>query len=376
MGSGAAYWLSRRVGANVLGLEQFELGHHHGGSQDHSRIIRLTYHAAKYTALTPHTYTAWATLEEESGIKIVTQTGSVEWAEADSKYIDDIEVYAKAMNAANIPFERFGADELMRRYPQFTMQKEVDVLWQEKSGIADAGKGNAAHVATARLHGATILANTQVESIRPYAGGVDVVTNRGTFSCKKVLVTAGAWADKLLASVGMKLSLTVTQEQVTYYATPHLREFAVGNFPIFIQHGQHVFYGFPVYGEVATKAAIDASGPVVTADTRTYDGDVAREELMESWLKMNIPRFLGPKMYTKTCLYAMPKDRDFVIDTLPGHPQIIICNGAGHSYKFSSLLGKILSEMAIDGQTAYPIAPFTLNRPAITDPNFKASFHI
>ena len=40
IGSGAAYWLSTRLGDRVLGLEQFELGHPNGASQDHSRIIR------------------------------------------------------------------------------------------------------------------------------------------------------------------------------------------------------------------------------------------------------------------------------------------------------------------------------------------------
>ena len=133
---------------------------------------------------------------------------------------------------------------------------------------------------------------------------------------------------------------------------------------------------FPVYGEAATKAAIDASGPPVTPDTRTYEADEEREQRVEAWLAKHIPGFLGPKLYTKTCLYAMPRDRNFVIDTVPEHPQIIICSGAGHAYKFASLLGKILSQMAIDGQTEYPIAPFTLQRPAITDPNYEAVFHI
>ena len=44
IGSGAAYWLARRFGPDVLGLEQFELGHANGASQDHSRIIRYSYH--------------------------------------------------------------------------------------------------------------------------------------------------------------------------------------------------------------------------------------------------------------------------------------------------------------------------------------------
>lgn len=376
IGSGTAYWLARHAGVEVLGLEQFELGHHHGGSQDHSRIIRLTYHHADYTRLTPHTYAAWATLEEESAVQIVTKTGSVELALADSPHRREIDIYAAAMDVAHIPYERIDGPEVMRRYPQFSLEQEVDALIQADTGIADAAKGNAAHVATARYHGATILDCCPVQTIHPFEGGVEVVTDAGRFSCRRLIVTAGAWTDRVLANVGVNLRLTVTQEQVTYYATPNLRDFAIGVFPIFIWHGNDVIYGFPVYGEVATKAAIDASGPAVTTNTRTYDADRAREQRVETWLKQYIPGFLGPKLYTKTCLYDMPRDRNFVIDALPEHPQILVCVGAGHAYKFASLLGKILSELAIDGQTDYPIAPFTLQRPAITDPNFPPIFHI
>ena len=376
IGSGAAYWLARRAGAEVLGLEQFELGHVHGGSQDHSRIIRLTYHHENYTRLTPHTYPAWATLEEESAVRIVTKTGSIELALKDGPHQGDIDIYAGAMDAADIPYERFGGEEVMRRYPQFRIKTEVDALWQEATGIADAAKGNAAHIGMARSYGATILDRCPVTAIRPFDGGVTVESEQGTFSCRRLIVTAGAWTDQVLADVGLNLSVTATQEQVTYYATPNLKDFAIGNFPIFIWHGPEVFYGFPIYGEVATKAAIDASGPAVTPQTRTYQADLERERRVEAWLKEYIPGFLGPKLYTKTCLYAMTRDRNFVIDTLPETPQIIVCQGAGHAYKFASLFGKILSQMAIDGQTEYLIEPFTLRRPAITDPDFEASFHM
>jgi sarcosine oxidase len=376
IGSGTAYWLARQAGAEVLGLEQFELGHHHGGSQDHSRIIRLTYHHADYTRLTPHTYTAWATLDDESAVQVVTKTGSVELARRDSPHHREIDIYAAAMDAANIPYERVDGAEVMRRYPQFHLEQEVDALIQADTGIADAAKGNAAHIAMARYYGATILDHCGVQALHPFGGGVEVVTGSGRFSCRRLLITAGAWTDQVLANMGISLRLTVTQEQVTYYATPNLREFAIGNFPIFIWHGDDVIYGFPVYGEVATKVAIDASGPVVTTASRTYEADPIREERVETWLKQYIPGFLGPKLYTKTCLYDMPRDRNFVIDSLPEYPQIMVCVGAGHAYKFAGLLGKILSELAVDDQTNYPIAPFTLQRPAIIDPNFEPLFHI
>jgi sarcosine oxidase len=376
LGSAAAYWLARRAGAAVVGLEQFSLGHPHGGSQDHSRIIRLTYHHADYTRLTPHAYTAWAAVEAEAGARLVHRTGSIELALEGSPHVRDLNIYADAMDAAGIPYERLDGAEVMRRFPQFRLAAPVAALWQADSGLVDAIQGNAAHQALARAHGATLLEQTRVMEICPRSDGVRVVTDRGELTGRRLIVTAGAWTDEVLRSAGVCLGITVTQEQVTYFATAHLAEFAIGRFPIFIWHGEQVVYGFPVYGEAATKAAFDAAGPVVTPATRTYDADPEREQRLAAWLETYLPDFLGPKLYTKTCLYDMPRDRNFVIDALPGHPHILVCSGAGHAYKFASLLGLILSELAIDGVTRYPIAPFSLNRPAITDPDYPPAFHI
>ena len=69
IGSATAFWPSRRAGREVLGPKQFELGHSPGGSQDFSRIIRLTYHDDKYTRLTPHTHMAWSVIEDEAALE-------------------------------------------------------------------------------------------------------------------------------------------------------------------------------------------------------------------------------------------------------------------------------------------------------------------
>ena len=307
---------------------------------------------------------------------VITKVGSVELALKDGPRRKDMEMYADAMKAANIPFERVDGPEVMRRWPQMRFEEEVDALIQDDTGIADANKGNAAHVGMARFYGATIQDHCPVSGIHPFEGGVEVRANGTTYTCRRLVVTAGAWTDKVLAYVGASLGISVTQEQVTYWATPNLKDFSIGRFPIFIWHDADLIYGFPIYGEVGTKAAIDASGPIVTTDTRTYEEDEERVRRVEDWLKVHIPGFLGPKLYTKACLYDMPRDRNFVVDTLPEHPQIVVCSGAGHAYKFASLLGKILSELAIDGKSQYPIEPFTMRRPACTDPNYPIEFHL
>lgn len=376
IGSAAAYWLSRQAGKEVLGLEQFALGHDNGGSQDHSRIIRLSYHAPEYTALTPHTYTAWEEVEEESGVQLVFKTGGLDLGPIDGQGAKSLQEYAAAMRTADIPHEELSAEEVMQRWSQFRLSESERALYQASSGLVDARKANAVHTVLARARGATILDRCPVWSIRPVGDSVEVRTDEGTFTTRRLVVTSGAWTNKVLKSVGIEWPLTVTQEQVTYYETPHLRDFAPDRFPIWIWHGEgrDCFYGFPVYGEVATKAGQDVGGDVVTVDTRTFEPNPRALENLRDFLETHIPGFLGPVLYTKTCLYTMPPDRNFVIDTLPEYPQIAVAVGAGHAFKFASLIGRILSQLATDGRTTYPIEAFRIDRRALADPTYPPSF--
>jgi sarcosine oxidase len=163
---------------------------------------------------------------------------------------------------------------------------------------------------------------------------------------------------------------------VTYFSTPRLRDFAPDRFPIWIWHGEDSLYGFPVYGEVATKAGVDVGGDVVTPHVRTFEPNPRAHDSLIRFLERRIPDFLGPVLYTKTCLYTMPPDRNFVVAPLPDHPQIVVAQGAGHAFKFAALLGKILCDLTVHGETAHPIDAFSPTRPAITDPDFPPSFHI
>jgi len=76
LGSAAAYWLSRKAGKDVLGIEQFELGHVRGESQDHSRIIRKTYHTVPYVRFAQEAYRAWDVLEEDEKIETPRPRGT------------------------------------------------------------------------------------------------------------------------------------------------------------------------------------------------------------------------------------------------------------------------------------------------------------
>ncbi len=378
IGSAALYWLSRELDGNVLGLEQFSHGHEKGGSHDHSRIIRLSYDSVDYTRLAPDTYTCFAELEEESGVQLVYKTGGLDIGVVEDGKPFELDDYSNAMRETNIPFETWSAAETMKHFSQFRLPENSRVLYQKDSGLVDARKGVQVHALMAQTRGAVLLENTPVRAIKPRKDGIEIITDKDTFHAGKLIVTAGAWLTNILSMVNFKLPITVTREQVTYFKSPHLKDFAIGKFPTWIYSGnrQYYFYGFPVYGEIAVKAAEDVGGQITTAETRSLEKDNRSDMTLKSFLAAHLPSALGPELYTKTCLYDMTPDRDFIVDFLPQHPNILLFHGAAHAYKFTSLLGKISSQLVTTGQTPYNINRFRLDRPALTEKDYKPIFKI
>jgi sarcosine oxidase len=372
LGSAALYWSARRLGADVLGLEQFEMGHARGGSQDHSRIIRLSYHTPGYVRLAQAAYATWAEVEADAGEQLIFRTGGLDlWPVASAFNMAD---YTGSMDAARVAYERLDAAETMRRWPQFRLSDDVTAIYQAQSGIATPNLSNAAHRRLAVGYGATIRDDAPVEGVRPVGDELEVTAGGVVYRCQRLIVAAGAWSNRVLAHFGRQVHLTVTQEQVTYFHSLLVEEFFPDRFPIWIWQDEPCFYGFPVFGEAGPKAAQDVGGARVTADTRTFELNAATLARTEAFLARVLPGMLGPHIYTKTCLYAMPPDRDFVLSTLPEQPNVALAIGAGHAYKFASLIGRILSELAIDGQTGYDISSFGIDRPILQEENPALSF--
>ncbi|MDQ3784678.1 MAG: N-methyl-L-tryptophan oxidase [Actinomycetota bacterium] len=372
IGSGIAYWLARRAGGDVVGLEQFELGHDRGASEDHSRIVRLAYHNPQYVELAKGSYDAWAVLEQEAEEELIMTTGGLDFFPAGGPI--PLEDYSEPLTSCGVPFEVLDSAETMKRWPQWQLTDDIVALYQEAGGIAPAVRCNAAHARSARAHGATLLENTAVEAIRPIGDAIEVVTGEDIYRFDKLIIAADSWTNELLAHVGMEIPLTITQEQVGYYATPYLDDFSPERFPVWIWHDACDYYGMPVFGERGVKVAQDVGGDEVTALTRTFEPNPGTLQRVEDFCLNFLPSALGPLASTKTCLYTMPPDRDFILDALPDHPNVFLTLGAAHGFKFASLFGKIMSELAIDGSTEYDISPFKADRPILSMENPPKTF--
>ncbi len=376
LGAAAAYWLARSGAHDVLVLEQFALGHEWGASEDHSRIIRHSYHSPDYTALTPSAYARWAELEDETGLQLVVKTGGLDLARQGTDGVHEIENYRSSLRVAGIDWDDLDAATVRRRYPQWRIDDDVVAMYQRDTGLVDIRRATAAHLARARQMGATVQPDTRVTEIRCTDSEVTIVADDHIYTAESAVVCVASWLPRLAGALGLTWPMTLSEEQVTYFATAHLRQFAPERFPVFIWHGDDLFYGFPVYGEVAVKLARDLRGAWTTLEERSYEIDHDEERYLQRFAEQYLPQAIGPVLYSKSCVYDMPPDRDFVIDLVPGHPRIALGIGAGHAAKFAGVIGQALAQLSLTGASDYPIAPFALDRPALTDPDFRPTFRL
>lgn len=375
IGSAAAYWAARRAGKEVLGIEQFPLGHPNGGSEDHSRIIRLSYHTAGYVSLARAAYRAWSDVEVDSGQQLIIKTGGLDLAPGDA--VIGLDSYRDAMTVAGVAFEELDATEVMSRWPQWRLEHDTTALFQPDAGIAMASKANNVHRAMATEHGARILEATVVTSVEEIGDEVAVETTDGRFTAGSLIIAAGGWTNQLLAHLQLSFPLEVTQEQVVYLTPSANRSaFAADRFPVWIWMTVPSFYGFPLFGEPAVKLSWDRCEIVTDVDKRSHEPRQDVIDAATAFAAAHLPDAAGVVHLSKTCLYTLTPDRDFIVDRVPGTESVYVAVGAGHAFKFASLLGEILVDLAIDGETEHDISPFAADRAALTHPAAERNYLI
>jgi sarcosine oxidase len=374
IGSAAAYWASRRLGGDVLGVEQFEPGHPRGGSEDHSRIIRLSYHTPAYVELAKAAYEAWEQVEVDSGEQLILRTGGLDLAPSGASIgLDD---YRESMTAASVPFAELDAAEVMRRWPQWRLSEDVTALFQERSGIAMASRANATHRRLARDNGAILVDRAGVGAIREVDGEVEIEVDGKIQRVGSLIVAAGAWTPVVLGRMGVDVPLEVTLEQVVYMDAADPLSFHPSRFPIWIWMDEPSFYGFPIFGEPAVKIAWDRCEIVTDPESRSFEPRDDVTDAVREFAARHLPQAVGPVRLAKTCLYTLTPDRDFLLDRVPGTENIFTVVGAGHAFKFASLLGRILVDLALDGTTSHDISALAADRPILREKDPVRSYMV
>jgi glycine/D-amino acid oxidase-like deaminating enzyme len=328
-----------------------------------------------YVDLTGHAYRAWEDLESRAGERLVVRTGGLDlWPEGAAIPMED---YTNSMRACGVEHEELDAGDVMRRWPQWKLSEDVRAVYQPDAGLCAALRCNAAHRRLAREEGAELRDRSPVTNIDWVDGEIVLHTATGLIRCETLIVAADSWTNSVLGMLRERpLPLTITKEQVVYFAAPHPSRFSPEVFPIWIWMDDPCFYGFPTYGEPGPKVAQDVGGQPTDPERVDHATDPASLERVRRFTEQRLPEAAGPILSIRTCRYTMPPDRHFVVDRLPGHPNVILLLGAAHGFKFSSLFGRIAADLAVDGQSPHDLSHFAADRKLLTMRNPPTSFLI
>lgn len=359
VGSAACYHLARR-GGNVLGIEQFSVPHEKGSHHGHSRMIRQAYYEhPDYVPLLHRAYGLWEDLQTHSGQPpFFHLTGGL--------YIgpEDGAIVSGSLRAAQqhaLAHEMLGSQEIHDRFPAFHPAADHRGFWESKAGFLVPERAVSAHAEAALKNGATLRCNETITSWIAHADRVEVSTNQGTYSADQLVITSGAWTAEIAANLNIELKVT---RQVLAWFEPlgELTRFAPGNFPCWFIETAPPFghYGFPILpGDPGLRIALHKPGEPIdpTRLNRAEHQPTASEiEDLRAVLDQYLPGCAGDLLHTCICMYTNSPDGHFIIGKHPQHDRVnLACGLSGHGFKFASVLGEALADLASRGSSPLPI---------------------
>lgn len=353
MGASACDHLARR-GVRVLGLEQFSIPHERGSHTGFSRMIRTAYYEhPDYVPLLRRAWSLWRELEAETKTTLLHATGGIYLGPPGS------EIIARSRDAAvqhKLIHEMLDGRAIARQYPQFSVPDDFIALYEQDAGFILCERAIIAMIERAKGHGATIRENEPVREWQESDAGVTVRTDAGIYRAEKVIFCGGAWSQRLVSNLSIKLS--VTRQVMGWVQPSDPKPFELGNFPVWaIDHlDGTIHYGFPIHPDFpGLKIAHHAPGEPADPDHVRRATSAGDEATFRPILERYLARGSGPTLAIKTCLYTNSPDHHFIIDRLPGHARATIaCGFSGHGFKFATVMGEILADLALCGRTQLP----------------------
>jgi sarcosine oxidase len=342
MGLAAAWQLAHR-GMQVLLLERESIGHRGGASHGSTRNFNQAYSDPRYVAMLVEARRLWGKLEDESGTTLLDTVGIVN--HGTNPAFDDV---LAALAGAGIAAEFLPPEEAQRRWPGIRFDSRV--LYTPESGRLRADAALAALRDGAIAHGAQVREGTQVTKLSVLSDTrVRVTTETSEFEARHVIVTAGAWTQKLIGDLVALPALVVTQEQPAHFAARNPEE----KWPGFNHHptpGDRSYdywpsqiYGMQTPGE-GVKVGWHGVGPVVDPDARNFTSEPGQFAALRRYVREWLPGADADNAAEISCTYTTTPDTSFMLKRFG--PITVGAGFSGHGFKFTPAVGRILADLA------------------------------
>jgi sarcosine oxidase len=256
------------------------------------------------------------------------------------------------------------ADEIRRRFRIFNPLESDVGVYDPNAGILFPERCIEAHTSLASKAGAEFHFNEPLLKWEVKGDEVLATTGREEYSANTIIFAAGPWLTELLPDLGLPLSC---ERQVVFWFKPTQNEdlFSAERMPIFAWEDQTDglgYYALPNTGD-GLRVGKHHGGELTSPDKIRREITKEDESPVREFLKERIPGADGPPTSAMTCIYTNSPDGHFVIDFHPKYRNVIIVSPcSGHGFKFASVIGEIVSGLALNGKTEHDISLFGLER--------------
>jgi N-methyl-L-tryptophan oxidase len=361
MGMAAGYFLSKS-GKRTLLIDSHNPPHDKGSHHGDTRIIRHAYgEGEEYAPLALKAQELWNDLEKLTGKRLFLPTGVLNVGHETSDFIQNIISSSKAYS---LPLEVLDSNEANKRWPGINLPDNYIGCFEPTSGVLKCMECIESYRELAEQHGATILTNSKVKELSVNDKKITIKTEDETFYADALVVSAGAGSGSLLSMLDLNLPLNPVRKTFAWFDVyEDLHNYK--EFPAFtVETSQGQYYGFPSIDGSGLKVGRNDGGEPINPHEPIRGFDELEEDATDlgEFIHHYMPSTQQLK-YGKSCMYTLTPDEDFIIDLHPDYSNVAIASGfSGHGFKFSSVVGKILSELIISGETEQNITPFSINR--------------
>lgn len=361
MGMAAGYHTAKQ-GLHTLIIDKHDPPHHEGSHHGSTRVIRHAYgEGSEYVPLVLRAQKLWEQLQEESGITVFEQTGVLGLGAQDSSFVNET---VKSSEEYGLDLELLSAQEMMDRWSGLMIPEHFIGCFERESGVLYSEDAIRAYRSLAKKYGATLMNNTEVHNIdHKQAGPIKVTTSRDNYIGRKVIIAGGAAAQSLVPSVGLHIH-PIRKTFAWYKGEEALYNQEV--FPaFFVVQEDSIHYGMPsIDGQGVKIGRHDGGQPIQEkADLIPFGSYQQDEEELNDLVDDYFTSLHTDSIEGRVCTYARTPDEDFIVDTHPQNHNVIIAAGfSGHGFKFSSVIGEILCDLAFKGEADFDLSMFSINR--------------
>ncbi len=365
MGSFAAVELARR-GFSVAGFDQFTPPHSRGSHSGGTRIYRLAYpEGTGYVPLAQRAGGLWEQAAEQMGTRLLHRTGMLYMGPPGETLLREVQASA---STNNLQVETLSATEVRQRYPALEIPEEYAGLFDVQAGWLDVDAAITSSHAYAQSLGVRCFFERPVKGWDATAREVRVHLDNGTITVSSLIITAGAWAGKLLRD--LQLPLAVKRKVLAWFDPLAPELFAGDRLPIFT-FPENFTYGFPNVPGLGVKMAQHLGGSFLpNADNPVAPPGPADLDPIAGIAARYMPRLAGDDqqarsrlLHSAICLYTMTPDDDFIVDYHPEFRNVVFAAGfSGHGFKFAPVIALALADLVLQGKTSLPIDFLSLDR--------------